>query len=136
GRELSAASVAALVSVEENAPLAVQEAMAVGVPVVTSNRCGMPYQVADGETGFLVDPLDGQDVAVRLEQLLPGRALRQALGARAETVAQHWFHRGVVARRTREVYERASAAPTRRRPTPRSSAGPHAAAATGAQPPG
>src|SRR5581483_1621214 len=52
-RELASASLFALVSLEENAPLAIEEAMAVGVPVVTSNRCGMPYMVRHAETGYL-----------------------------------------------------------------------------------
>jgi glycosyltransferase involved in cell wall biosynthesis len=105
-RELSEASVAALVSIEENSPLTVQEAMAAGVPVVTSNRCGMPYQVTDGETGFLVHPLDTGEIAERLEQLLIDASLRHRLGARARTVARDRFHPATVARRTMEVYRR------------------------------
>jgi len=41
--EMARAAVFALVSLEENSPMGIEEAMAAGVPVVTSNRCGMPY---------------------------------------------------------------------------------------------
>ena len=70
--ELSQASVFALVSLEENSPMGIEEAMAAGVPVLTSNRCGMPYMVRHGESGFLVDPNDPEDIAYHLEGILEG----------------------------------------------------------------
>ena len=109
--ELSAASVAALVSLEENAPLTVQEAMAAAVPVVTSNRCGMPYQVQDGENGFLVDPLDPAAVADRLAWLLENPAARLQMGRSGRAVADARFHADAVATRTRRVYELAAGRP-------------------------
>jgi glycosyltransferase involved in cell wall biosynthesis len=99
----------ALVSLEENSPLGIEEAMAVGVPVVTSNRCGMPYLVRHGETGFLVDPLDIDDVAEHLAAVLRSPGLRQAMGERGRTTAGQRFHPHAVALRTRDVYHRALA---------------------------
>jgi len=115
-RELAAASVFALASLEENSPLAIEEAMAAGVPVVTSNRCGMPYMVRDGESGFLVDPSDPGDIAGRLRQLLDDDGLRSAMGETSQRIAGDRFHPERVARRTLEVYRRAREA-TPRAPT-------------------
>ncbi|MDI6447846.1 glycosyltransferase family 4 protein [Anaerobaca lacustris] len=106
-RELATASVFALVSLEENSPMGIEEAMAAGVPVVTSNRCGMPYMVRDGESGFLVDPHDPHDIARRLRQLLGDDALRHAMGAKGREIALDRFHPARVAARTRHVYEQA-----------------------------
>lgn len=103
-RELSAASVFALVSLEENAPLGIEEAMAAGVPVVASNRCGMPYMVQHGETGYLVDPQQVEDIARRLIALLEDARLRRMMGDAARTVARARFHPEAVARRTRDLY--------------------------------
>ena len=103
-KELQAASVFALVSFEENSPMGIEEAMAAGVPVVTSNRCGMPYMVRDGETGFLVEPDDPEEVAERLAELLGSETERQRMGARARQIAEERFHPDAVASRTREVY--------------------------------
>ena len=106
-RELSTASVFALVSLEENSPMGIEEAMAAQVPVVTSNRCGMPYMVRDGASGFLVDPNSAADIAGRLQQLLGDETLRQNMGAKGKEIALDRFHPTPVAKRTREVYLRA-----------------------------
>jgi glycosyltransferase involved in cell wall biosynthesis len=105
--ELSSASVFGLVSLEENSPMGIEEAMAAGVPVVTSNRCGMPYMVQDCESGFLVDPLNPSDIATRLKRLLENNDLRKAFGAKGKEIALARFHPEKVAKRTREVYLRA-----------------------------
>lgn len=102
--ELSAASAFALVSLEENSPMGIEEAMAAGVPVVTSNRCGMPYMVRDGESGYLVNPHDPNDIARRLRQLLTNDQLRQSMGVKGREIALDRFHPAKVAARTREVY--------------------------------
>lgn len=106
-RELSAASVFVLPSLHENAPVSVGEAMAAGVPVVTSNRCGMPCMVRDGESGFLVDPNNPDDIARRLRQLLKNDELRRSMGAKGREIALDRFHPAKVAVRTRQVYSRA-----------------------------
>lgn len=105
--ELGQASVFALVSLEEGAPMGVAEAMAAGVPVVTSNRCGMPYMLRHGESGFLVDPVDSGDIAGRLTELLQDDGRREGMGACSREIAMDRFHPDRVARRTLEVYRRA-----------------------------
>jgi len=105
--ELSSATVFALVSLDEGSPMGIEEAMAAGVPVVASNRCGMPYMVRDGESGFLVDPNNPDDIARRLGQLLMDDKLCRSLGAKGKEIALDRFHPAKVAARTREVYLRA-----------------------------
>lgn len=105
--ELGRASVFALVSLQENAPMGIAEALAAGVPVVTSNRCGMPHMVRDGETGFLVDPLRPEDIAAKLERLVQDSALRARMGANARQFASERFHPDRVAEKTLAVYQQA-----------------------------
>lgn len=102
--ELAQASIFALVSIEENSPMGIEEAMAAGVPVVTSNRCGMPYMVRHGESGYLVDPNDPGNIAWRLGCILGDDGMRAEMGKRSVAIASDRFHPAVVARRTREVY--------------------------------
>jgi glycosyltransferase involved in cell wall biosynthesis len=106
-RELSSASVFALTSLEENSPMGIEEAMAAGVPVVTSNRCGMPYMVRDGESGFLVNPNRPKEIAQCLKRLLKDDVLRRSMGLMGKAIAQDRFRAAKVAARTREVYLRA-----------------------------
>jgi len=106
--ELGRASAFVLVSLEENAPMGIAEAMAGGLPIVASDRCGMPYMVRDGVSGYLVDPLDVREVADRLAKLLHDPSLRQRMGEVGQTFARERFHPDVVACRTREVYRRAA----------------------------
>ena len=107
--ELAKAAVFALTSFEEGAPMGIAEAMAAGIPILTSNRCGMPYMVRHGETGFLVDPNDIHDIARNLNRLLADSALRKRMGEMARTRALEGFHPDRVALRTMAVYEMAIA---------------------------
>ncbi len=56
------------------------EAMASGLPVVSTRWRGIPSIVDDGETGFLVEPQDSDAVADRLELLANDAELRWRMG--------------------------------------------------------
>jgi len=105
-RELAQASVFALVSFEEGAPMGIAEAMAAGVPVITSNRCGMPYMFRHAESGFLVNPCDPTEIAQCLKQLLDDASMRRGVAERARQVALDCFHPDRVAERMVRVYRR------------------------------
>lgn len=67
------------------------EAMACGTPVIGSNVGGIKYTVADGETGFLVEPNDPSALADRLRDILSDAALRRRMGRRSlERIASHF----------------------------------------------
>jgi glycosyltransferase involved in cell wall biosynthesis len=102
--ELQRAAVFALLSFEEGAPMGIAEAMAAGIPVVTSNRCGMPYMVRHGESGFLVDPTDPDAAGAAFHQLLQDSVLRKKLGLQARIDAASRYHPDRVAERTLAVY--------------------------------
>ena len=108
-QELSRASIFALVSLEENSPLGIEEAMAVGVPVITSNRCGMPYMVKHSESGYLVDPFNVEQIAERMRTLLTDPVIAKRMSERSIHIARERFHPDVVAARTLAVYEEALA---------------------------
>ncbi|WP_298941160.1 glycosyltransferase family 4 protein [uncultured Psychromonas sp.] len=103
--ELCNASIYALASLEENSPMGIEEAMAVGVPVVTSNRCGMPYMVKNGETGFLINPFDAQDIANKCERILTNPDLSKKMHDKAKKLALDLYHSERVAERTVAVYK-------------------------------
>jgi phosphatidyl-myo-inositol dimannoside synthase len=59
------------------------EAAACGVPSIAGRSGGSHEAVADGETGFVVDPHDAGGVRAALDRLLGDDALRERLGAAA-----------------------------------------------------
>jgi glycosyltransferase involved in cell wall biosynthesis len=65
-------------------PNVIQEAFALGTPVVSTDVTGIPEVVRDGETGLQVPQRDPQSLADALEQLLldPALRVRLARGAR------------------------------------------------------
>jgi phosphatidylinositol alpha-1,6-mannosyltransferase len=61
--------------------IACVEASARGAPVVGGRSGGIPDAVIDGQTGLLVDPLDGGEIAKAVVRLLTEPALAARLGA-------------------------------------------------------
>ena len=79
-----------LTSDMEASPVSILEAMAVGLPVVSTNVGSIPETIAEGVTGFLVEPASETEMAQRVTELLAdpllademGRAGRQRVAAR------------------------------------------------------
>lgn len=103
--ELGKASVFLLPSRQENSPMAIAEAMAAGLPVIASNRCGMPFMVTENTTGFLIDPEDPEMIADRLVRLLQDPAAARQMGQAGRCLAEQRFNPRMVAERTRAVYQ-------------------------------
>ena len=56
------------------------ESMALGVPVIGTRLGGTPEAIVDHETGFLVNPFDVADVAVKALAIIQSDELRRRLG--------------------------------------------------------
>lgn len=63
----------------EGLPQLLMEAMACGLPVVSTRIVGIPDLVIDGETGLLVEPRDADELADALQRLLGDPALAERL---------------------------------------------------------
>ena len=77
---MNAADIFAHPSKREGLGLACLEAMASGLPLVTSNIQGIPDYVENGVTGFLCDPKDVDMFADHLHSLIRDPALRKQIG--------------------------------------------------------
>lgn len=68
-------------------PVAILEAMSVGVPVIATPVAGIREVVRDGDTGLLVPPASPVALADAIERLLADRPLRTRLATAARPVA-------------------------------------------------
>lgn len=76
----------------DNTPVSVMEAMALGLPVVSTNVGGVPYLIEHQQEGLLVPPKDPKAMAEALFQLLEDAVLVESLtqNARAKVATFDW----------------------------------------------
>ncbi|HAF70520.1 MAG: Trehalose synthase [Acetothermia bacterium 64_32] len=86
------ASVVLQLSLREGFALTVSEALWKGTPVVATDVGGIPLQVLEGKTGFLVAPRDYDGAAERVVQILKDPDLGRELGeAGRKHVREHFL---------------------------------------------
>jgi len=75
----------------DNLPTVIMEAMATGLPVVSTTIGGIPEMVIENETGFLVQPQDTAALVEAVEKVTNDRSLGQRLGRAGYERAQNLF---------------------------------------------
>ncbi len=71
--------------------LASMEAMATGLPVITTAIGGIPEIVDEGFTGFMIAPDDGAGLSARIKTLLSSPERRTRMGAEGRRVVEQRF---------------------------------------------
>src|SRR5713101_1481090 len=96
-------------SLMEGLPSVLLEAMATGMPVLTTETCGMPDVVENDYNGLLVPPADAKAIEDRILRLAASVELRKKLGEAArETMKRYTWERA--AGQLEELYRRVLAA--------------------------
>jgi colanic acid/amylovoran biosynthesis glycosyltransferase len=85
-------------------PVALMEAMASGVPVVSSRVAGIPELVVDGVTGLLTPSGDDAALAAALRSLVTSATLRQSLTQAARAHVEAEFDISRTARRMVQLF--------------------------------
>jgi len=78
-------------STREGFGLVITEALWKETPVVASNVGGIPTQMVDGKTGYLLDPLDFDGFAEKIVLLMQDEDLRRKLGDQAKEHVRERF---------------------------------------------
>lgn len=68
------------------------EAMAAGLPIITTRVNAIPEIVSHEETGFLIQPGDRIDLANRIEQLIENPNLGKKMGAKGRQIVEQKFN--------------------------------------------
>ena len=77
----------------DNHPVSILEAMALGMPIVSTNVGGLPYLIDDGVNGMLVPPNNTDAIAEAVESLIiiPGKARNISINARKKAETFTWI---------------------------------------------
>lgn len=100
-------SVFVLPSYREGLPRTIQEAMACGLPIITTNVPGCRETVIDGYNGFLVESHSTTELISAMSSFIDNPHLISSMGANSTQLASKWFD---VSRINEKILERISAA--------------------------
>jgi glycosyltransferase involved in cell wall biosynthesis len=95
-----------LPSLFEGTPLTLIEAMMSGMPIVTTNTCGMKDVIRNWENGLLVPTRSPEAIVSAIDRLICDAQLRARLGEAAQAEAMEKYTWDKVAAPVLEVYER------------------------------
>jgi colanic acid/amylovoran biosynthesis glycosyltransferase len=84
----------------------ISQAMATGLPVITTRHSGLPEQVADGVTGIVVPEGDVEALANAIVYLIENEHLWPALGRAARARVAELYNARLLADRQVRMYER------------------------------
>lgn len=93
-----------LPSFAEGLPVVLMEAMAAGLPVITTKIAGVPELVRDGENGWLVSPGDEAGLRAALEGYLASPARASAMGTAGRARVAEEFDAHIEARRLATLF--------------------------------
>jgi len=103
---MQAIDVLLLPSFWEGFGIVIIEAMACSRPVISTNTSSMPEIIADGRTGFLIEPGDHQALAARTIELLHNHQLRGQMGQAGKIKVQENFSFEVMMARLEDLFKR------------------------------
>jgi len=89
----------------EGMPMVVLEAMASGLPVVSTRVEGIPEVIRDGQDGVLADPEDSADLASCLRRFASGEILPESIGDSGRERQRELFSDVAMARGVAGVYD-------------------------------
>jgi colanic acid/amylovoran biosynthesis glycosyltransferase len=103
---LAEADIFCLPSFAEGVPIVLMEAMAMELPVVSSNVMGIPELIDDQRSGLLVRPGALNDLVLALSELVENPERRRTLGRTARLRVEQEFELHTNARRLKEIFDR------------------------------
>lgn len=94
-----------LPSYSEGLPMSILEAMAIGLPIISTPVGGTPDAVEEGANGFLIQPGDYKALAEKIDLLAGDKKLREKMGAESYRIAKEKFDINVIIKQLQEIYE-------------------------------
>ena len=101
-----AADVFAFSTFYEHHPFAVLEALATGLPVVTTTVGGIPETIDSGKNGYLVEPFNPRQFSEKILRLLENPAEAQEMGKKARQTVEQQLDWRIVVKEAMKVYDK------------------------------
>jgi glycosyltransferase involved in cell wall biosynthesis len=106
---ISSADIFALPSLREGLPIALLEAMALGVPSISTNVNSIPEAIIDRETGLLIEPGDSGSLAKAILVLIENAELKKAIAEKGKRHVLSKFNEREVSKIVLQSYRQALA---------------------------
>jgi len=74
----------------DNTPITLLEAMALGLPIVSTNVGGVPFLINDGVTGILVEPDDSDQMTNKMIEIISGKIDGYQIAKNARKEVSHY----------------------------------------------
>jgi len=104
-KALQDADIYILPSYSECLPMSILEAMAVGLPIISTHVGGIPEEVEDGVNGFLIEPGDYKALAEKINLLAGNKKLREQMGKESYRIAKEKFDINIITNQLKELYQ-------------------------------
>jgi glycosyltransferase involved in cell wall biosynthesis len=102
-----AADVFAFSTFYEHHPFAVLEALATGLPVVTTTVGGIPETIDNGKNGYLVEPFNSRQFSEKILRLLENPTEAQEMGKKARQTVEKQLDWRIIVKEAMKVYDEA-----------------------------
>lgn len=89
---------------QEGIPVVLMEAMAQGLPVISTQHSGIPELVKDGESGFLVPERDANSLAEKLEFLVKHPEIWEKMGLSGRKYVEKYYDSDTLNDKLVELY--------------------------------
>ena len=99
------AEILVMSSLEETSPMAIEQAMACGLPVVSTRAGGVPYMIEHKKTGLLVDIGDAGGIANMIELLFHNETLKNEIIKNTKLKAMKEYHIDSIIKETINTYK-------------------------------
>jgi len=94
-----------LPSYGEGMPMTILEAMSYAIPVIATNVGGIPELIKDGETGYLIEPGNLDQLLEKMKKLIEDENMRLSMGKKGIEAVEKDFSISEMANKIDEIYE-------------------------------
>lgn len=91
---------------QEGTPVVIMEAMAMGLPILSTLHSGIPELVEDGVSGFLVPERDVDALAEKLRYLIQNSARWEEMGKAGRACVENYYNIDKLNEQLVEIYQR------------------------------